>query len=149
MIRIDPRLIVLVATLGAVGLCGCGTAPVRVTDVDATQYEETIGRADRNMFLTDRASRILFQAQPLPVADQREEVFVRWKGSQVDSVKFEYRQVNVPDSIQQQICVPLRRDWNIFSVRGEAYVNGGPISAWRVTLWQGGRPVAEQKSSLW
>jgi hypothetical protein len=149
MIRIKPRLIALLAALAAAGLCGCGTAPARVTDVDATEYEENIGRADKNMFLTDQASRIMFQAEPLPVADQREEVFVRWMGAGVDSVKFEYRQVNVPDTIRQQTYVPSGRESTIFAVRGEDYVNGGPIFAWRVTLWQAGRLVAEQKSMLW
>ena len=149
MIRFEPRLIALSFALAAVCLCGCGTAPVRVTDVDATEYEENIGHADKNMFLTDQASRIVFQAVPLPVADQREEEFVSWTGAGVDSVKFEYRQVNVPDSVQQQTYTPSGRTWTIFAVRGEDYINGGPISAWRVTLWQAGRIVAEKNSMLW
>jgi hypothetical protein len=34
-------------------------------------------------------------------------------------------------------------------VRGEQFRSGGVISAWRVSLWDGDKVVAEEKSVLW
>ena len=137
-------------------LAGCATTRARVVEVTATRHTETVGRADKNLFLTDRASKILFQPERLPVAEQREEFYVRWTGAQVDSVKFEYRQVNLPNKLMEQTCTPNGRHWNVFAVRGEDFVNGGPVSAWRVSLWNGTQPrsergklLAEKKSALW
>ena len=42
--------------------------------------------------------------------------------------------------------------WHVFSVRGEDFANGGPVSAWRVSLWSGGTNstlLAEQTSAIW
>ena len=146
----------LPAAVLAVVLCGCATTRARVVEVAATRHTETVGRADKNLFLTDGASKILFQPERLPVAEQREEFYVRWTGAQVDSVKFEYRQVNLPNKLMEQTCAPNGRHWNVFAVRGDDFVNGGPVSAWRVSLWNGTQPrsergklLAEQKSALW
>ncbi len=39
--------------------------------------------------------------------------------------------------------------WNAVLLEGEAFRNLGEITAWRATLWSGGRQLAEQKSFLW
>jgi len=148
MIGVESHMFVLAAALGAVGLCGCASPP-RVVEVSSTQREQTVERTNKNLLLTDRASILLFQAQPLPLADQREEFLVSWKGAGVDLIKFEYRQVNLPDQILEQESSPSRHGWNMFVVRGEKYVSGGPISAWRVTLWRAGQILAEKRSALW
>jgi hypothetical protein len=39
--------------------------------------------------------------------------------------------------------------WSSVTLEGEAFRNLGELTAWRATLWSGGRQVAEQKSFLW
>jgi hypothetical protein len=189
----------LYALLSATVLTGCATGRPRVLEVTATKHTETVGRADKNLFLTGRASKIAFESVLLPPSEQREEFYVRWTGAQVDMVKFEYRQVNVPNKVMEQTYVPAdavspptegqgwvspssglageiprqarndtfrapsseahspRCSWHVFAVRGDDFLNGGPVSAWRVSLWangsqprsERGKLLAEQTSALW
>ena len=39
--------------------------------------------------------------------------------------------------------------WSKATLTGDAYKKFGELSAWRVTLWDGEKMVAEQKSFLW
>jgi len=39
--------------------------------------------------------------------------------------------------------------WTALSLTGEAFRQAGDIIAWRASLWDGERPLAEQKSFLW
>jgi hypothetical protein len=39
--------------------------------------------------------------------------------------------------------------WSRISLTGEAYKKFGELSAWRATLWDGDKMIAEQKSFLW
>jgi hypothetical protein len=39
--------------------------------------------------------------------------------------------------------------WTSLSLTGDDYKQFGAITAWRVTLWDGDRQIAEQKSFLW
>ena len=41
------------------------------------------------------------------------------------------------------------RKWTEIPLAGEDYKNFGAVVAWRVTLWDGGRMLGEQKSFLW
>jgi hypothetical protein len=41
------------------------------------------------------------------------------------------------------------RKWTEIPFAGEDYKNFGTVVAWRVTLWNGGRLLGEQKSFLW
>jgi hypothetical protein len=43
----------------------------------------------------------------------------------------------------------LFTSWSKASLTGDAYKKFGELSAWRVTLWDGEKMVAEQKSFLW
>ncbi|HUI05584.1 MAG TPA: hypothetical protein VL486_01115 [Verrucomicrobiae bacterium] len=86
----------------------------------------------------------------------------------VDLVKFEYRQLDKPNAVKEQTFVPpvlsraadvdselldqprwVRCSSHTFEVRGEEFRAGGPVSAWRVTIWDGDRLLAERKSALW
>jgi len=126
-------------------LSGCATSTQpRVVEVTATRRTKTVERADKDLFLTDRASIIDFQPQPLPPSEQREEFFVRWTGAGVDTVKFEYRQANVPNTVMEQTCAPQAGSWHVFEIRGDDFINGGPVTAWRVSLWNGAQPRSEQ-----
>jgi len=164
-------------------LSGCATTQPRVVEVTATRRTKTVERVDKHLFTTDRASIIDFQPQPLPPSEQREEFFVRWTGAGVDTVKFEYRQANVPNTVMEQTYVPAsgchpelvegsqssgqggeiprqarndisltpsspahspRRPWHVFEIRGDDFINGGPVTAWRVSLWNGAQPRSDQ-----
>jgi hypothetical protein len=137
----------LVVALAAC-LCSCASTP-RVGEVDGTQFTETISKANQTLFINDRASHLRVQSDPLPPAQQREEYYVTWRGAGIQLVKFEYRQVNVPDKIQVQTASATNRHSTVFTVAGDDFHNGGPISAWRVSLWDGDRLLAERKSVLW
>jgi len=39
--------------------------------------------------------------------------------------------------------------WSVVQVKGEDYKKFGELLAWRATLWDGDKLVAEQKSFLW
>jgi len=39
--------------------------------------------------------------------------------------------------------------WSRATLTGDAYKNLGELSAWRATLWDGDKMIAEQKSFLW
>jgi hypothetical protein len=41
------------------------------------------------------------------------------------------------------------RQWTEIPLAGDDYKNFGAVVAWRVTLWNGGRLLGEQKSFLW
>jgi hypothetical protein len=43
----------------------------------------------------------------------------------------------------------LFSSWSSVVLRGEAYKNFGELVAWRATLWDGNKQIAEQKSFLW
>jgi hypothetical protein len=41
------------------------------------------------------------------------------------------------------------RTWSVVIFRGESYKRLGDLVAWRATLWDGDKQIAEQKSFLW
>lgn len=84
-----------------------------------------------------------------PTADQREEFYTVWTGLNITLVKFEYRQVNVPNELYAKSYVPTARRSTVFTVAGDEFQKGGRVSAWRATLWHHQKLLAEQKSALW
>jgi hypothetical protein len=61
-------------------------------------------------------------------------------------------QKNTPREVvfEQQVKAPTRFSrWTKVSLSGEAYKKFGEMTAWRVTLWEGDKMLAEQKSFLW
>ena len=166
-------------------LSSCATTP-RVIEVTSRTRLRSVAQADRRLFEPVRASHISYHSYLLPTRLQREEFYVHWCGADVDRVKFEYRQLNVPDTIKEESVVlessaeggivgrerpseapgfaptpaatPTKPTTlnlepgtvsHVFEVRGDDFVNGGPVSAWRVSLWSGDRLLAERKSALW
>jgi hypothetical protein len=138
----------LIACLIAIGAMGCQTRPA-ITSVWSTTHRETIARADRDLFLTDRASRIRGDASSLPASKQGESFRVHWRGDNIERVEFEYRQVNRPEKISRQVFQPFRQHSTTFWILGDEFHQGGPVSAWRVSLWAGNELLAETKSALW
>jgi hypothetical protein len=104
---------------------GCSTTTPRVVEVSVKRYGNGTSRPG-------------------------EDYFVSWKPSTVNTVKFEYRQVRVPNKILEQTCTSATSPCATFPVRGKAFESGGPVSAWRVSLWTDSKTcVAEKKSALW
>jgi hypothetical protein len=130
-------------------LTDCFTTRPRVLEVTNRTRLQDVDLADRDYFIEDRASLIRYEPQDLSIDDQREEFYVRWTPRTVGLVKFEYRQVAKPAEVFEQTYVPHGDTRKLFEVRGEAFRSGGLVSAWRVSLWNGDRLVAEEKSVLW
>src|SRR2546426_12638479 len=97
----------------------CSTRSARVGDVWTRKRTETIETGDRDFFANDRASRLRVQPRPLPLADQRQEFLATWSGESVETVKFEYRQANLPDKIQTQTIPAAALQWHAFVIRGD------------------------------
>jgi hypothetical protein len=144
-------------------LAGCGSlsSSPRVIEVSNRKRTQQIETEDkRQMFLRDRASRLEMQSKPLPPEEQRQEFFVRWSGKDISSVKFEYRQINYPNTIfTQDYKLQVENNpknppvsTHTFMITGKTFLEGGSVSAWRVTLWSAATtnaPIAEKKSALW
>ena len=140
------------AALFSVCFClfmGCSTSGPRVLEVTNRTRLQDVDFVDREYFTEDRASLIRYEPQDLSIDDQREEFYVRWTPKTVTLVKFEYRQVAKPSEVFEQAYVPHGDERHLFEVRGEQFRSGGVVSAWRVSVWEGDRVVAEEKSVLW
>lgn len=131
-------------------LLGCASTTPRVTEVSHRTLIRNIAAEDEALFLDDRASGIKITPQPLPPYQQREEFRVYWTPATIAMVQFQYRQVNLPNQVSEQTFAATGRRSTIFCVRGEDFVNGGTVSAWRVSLWAGTNScLAELHSATW
>jgi hypothetical protein len=133
----------------AVAWAGCAHPSPRVGEVLGTKHTENIDKPDHTLFVNDHASHLRVEVVILPAAERSQEYYVPWRGTGVRLVKFEYRQVNVPDQIQVQTVSPTNQHSAVFRVVGDDFINGGAISAWHVSLWDGDKLLAERKSVLW
>jgi hypothetical protein len=128
-------------------LTACSTP--RVLEVSSRTRLQNVDPADQDLFLYDKASRIRYELRDLGIDQQREEFYIRWRPASVGLVKFEYRQIGKPNRIGEQSYVPHRDATRVFQVQGEEFRSGGRVSAWRVSLWDGDRLLAEKRSFLW
>lgn len=124
-------------------------ASPRVVEVSHRTRLQDVDVADQHLFEADRASRLRDKPHDLPANQQGQEFYARWRGAGVDLVKFEYRQVDKPNTILEQTFAPNGATAKVFEIRGEDFHTGGVVSAWRVSLWTGGELLAEKKSALW
>ncbi len=131
-----------------ISACSAYTGP-RVLEVTNRTRLQDVDFADRQYFIEDQASLIRYEPQDLSINDQREEFYVRWTPRTISLVKLEYRQVAKPGEVFEETYVPHGDARKLFEVRGEQFRSGGVVSAWRVTLWDGDKIVAEEKSVLW
>lgn len=62
-------------------------------------------------------------------------------------------QGNLASQLSLEKPVPTRSgllgQWTAITLDGDPYKKFGSVSAWRVTLWEGGKLLGEQKSFLW
>jgi len=157
-------------------MLGCATSP-RVVEVTGRTRLLDVDLVDQKTFLREQVGRLHYRPHYLTVEDQREEFYVHWNPgeaskvgstSTVNLVKFEYQQLDKPNIIKEQTFTPTStphpRDVDqellgqprsvpctahVFEIRGEEFRAGGSVSAWRVTLWNDDRLLAERKSALW
>jgi hypothetical protein len=78
-----------------------------------------------------------------------QELYVAWRPGNVERVMLEYRQVDIPNRVEQIAKAPEHNSWTLFHVRGAEFAQGGPVSAWRITLWRGDQLLAQRQSALW
>jgi hypothetical protein len=82
---------------------------------------------------------------------------VQWKGKGVAGelvkVRLEVRgEKTAPrqtETFEQDVKARRFSQWSSLKVSGPDFTKTGKIIAWRVTIWQGGTQLAEQKSFLW
>lgn len=81
---------------------------------------------------------------------------VQWKAAKGVSLKLrvEMRGVSGNDSTSTQVEAVVQRrgrfsEWSSATLRGDEHKKFGELVAWRATLWEGDKLVAEQKSFLW
>ena len=84
---------------------------------------------------------------------------VQWKvkGAPAGSLKIRIElrgsaQGNLPkEAVLEQSVEPGGRfsHWTGLKLQGAQYIELGDLTAWRVTLWDGGQLLGEQKSFLW
>jgi hypothetical protein len=148
VVAATPIVVVLSSLLLPLFLTGCASSHYRVGDVWLEQRTHLVGAADENWFLRDRASRLTTAKQPLPDSQSGQRIVVSWTGANVTMVKFEYRQVTAPEKIQTKTVAPTRRRLVRFDIVGTDH-SGGPVSAWRVSLWHDDQEVAYKTSALW
>ena len=130
-------------------LFALGCASPRVVEVTSRTRLQDVNATERTLFENDKASRIHYKPQDLPAGEQCEEFYVRWRARDATQVKFEYRQLDKPNTVQEQTYVPQGDSSTVFTVGGEGFRAGGPVAAWRVSLWNGDTLLAERKSALW
>jgi len=81
---------------------------------------------------------------------------VQWKAGAVDGSQLKLR-VEIRGSKEAKPFLLERRvqrnhwyhRWSSLTLDGESYQKVGEVIAWRATLWEGDKLVAEQKSFLW
>ena len=81
---------------------------------------------------------------------------VQWKAKRVDWARLKLR-VEIRGSKEATPFVlahPVERNhwynrWSSLTFGGESYRTAGEVIAWRATLWEGDKLLAEQKSFLW
>lgn len=154
------RLIVAILTV---------TFPVMNPSADAatgrvvkvlTHYLDLKGRHSTSPSLYDRDA---YQAQLRKHPEQRSGLRfeVLWRGRAEAGSKLQLRaelrgtaKGNLPSQKTLETEVKIGKSgattrWNSLTLAGDDYREFGDVTAWRVTLWNGGQLVAEQKSFLW
>ncbi len=131
-------------------LSACASRSPRILEVSAETRTHTIAAHNEAWFVHDRASHIRIEPAPLDGDRQGQQFLVRWTPNTLATVKFEYRQVNKPNVISEQVQEVNGSSRALFHVVGEEHTSGGSVSAWNVTAYDDKRqPVARASSTLW
>jgi hypothetical protein len=113
------------------------------------------GRESRSPSLYERdAYQAFLRKHPDECSGLRFDV--QWKATDADRPRLKLR-VEVRGSKEANPFVLERRGprnhwynrWTTLTLDGDSYRKAGEVIAWRATLWEGDKMIAEQKSFLW
>ena len=113
------------------------------------------GRIALNPSLYERdAYQVQLRTHPAERSGLRFDV--QWKSRDADrlTLKVELRgnlgRVSTTKVLEQPVRFRgLFSTWSRVTLTGEEYKKFGELSAWRASLWDGDKPIAEQASFLW
>lgn len=82
---------------------------------------------------------------------------VQWKGASKENnlrLRIQLRGVRGDNVRVETLEMPVKNsgmvsDWTTLTLSDESYQSFGELAAWRATLWDNGKQIAEQKSFLW
>jgi len=132
--------------------CAGGAAPARIMKV-LPHLLDRDGRYSLSPSLYERdAYQALLRKSPEKCAGIRFDV--RWKAQAGNRVKL---RIDIRGSTTAEPLVLeqiVRRNhwydrWTSLTLADESYQKVGEVIAWRATLWEGDKLLAEQKSFLW
>jgi hypothetical protein len=132
--------------------CAGGAAPARITKV-LPHLLDREGRYSLSPSLYERdAYQALLRKSPEKCSGIRFDV--RWKAQAGNRVKL---RIDIRGSASPEPLVleqNVRRNhwydrWTSLTLSGESFQKVGQVIAWRATLWDGDKLLAEQKSFLW
>jgi hypothetical protein len=142
-------LLVLAPAAGAAGDRICKVLP---------QYLDEKGRESLTPSLYDRDAYQAFLRQN-PSKRTALRFVVQWNADITQTNQWKLRvelrggvQGTVPRQTTLEMPLPLHHGfsrWDSLVMNGDQYKTFGDVTAWRVTLWNGGRQIDEQKSFLW
>jgi hypothetical protein len=121
------------------------------------QFLDAQGRSAISPSLYDRDA---YQAYLRKHPDERTalQLTVQWKAGGVDwsrvKLRAELRGVLGNNLHTTTLEIPLTKsslfgNWTDFKIEGADYQKFGELAAWRVTLWEGDKQLAELQSFLW
>jgi hypothetical protein len=121
------------------------------------QFLDKKGRASLAPSLYERDA-YQFYLRRRPKLCQGLRVAVEWKAKNVDWQKLKLRaelRGLLTNSLQTvTLEEPVKKggffgNWAEFRIIGDKYKNFGELVAWRVTLWEGDKPLGQLESFLW
>ena len=122
------------------------------------QFLDLQGRSSLTPSLYDRdAYQSTLRRSPAKCSGLRYVVQWKAKGASADSLKLRVELRGMAEGAQPRqttVEMPVHQHswfshWSSLVFKGEDYKAFGEVTAWRVTLWDGGQLLAEQKSFLW
>lgn len=119
---------------------------------------EFLDKKDRNTVAPSLFERDAYQANLRKNVKLRGGLgfFVNWKAKKSENLRIRIEMRGVYGNTVQNHTVeePVSKkgwfsNWSTIKFAGERYSTFGELTAWRVTLWDGGELLSESKSFLW
>lgn len=149
------RWMKILLLLGLMAACSARAESAKIVKV-LTHFLDEKGRHALSPSLYERDA---YQSKLRRAPELRSAIRfdVHWKPSGLSEVKVRVEARGMKEGQPQQIVLEKSakkagfpaESWCRIPLDGEAYKKFGELTAWRVTLWNGDRQLAEQKSFLW